>query len=229
MTNKNKIRILGIFIILIGIISVTNMYYDIKRARKIDQIKYSTDINDEYLNLLKEYNIDSLNVVQHQESKTKNPFSLYSKNKDYYLMIYKFSTSTNKSLDKLVKIDKSSDFKTEGVVYHALSSGIINLLYKSGIEDKFENIYLGYNGDILSKVKSNDSILHILFRTKNISIKYNKDYPVDMYLDNIAKLKDHTKYPIDVVFIKKDQNIYMLIFYPFDVNDLAPVSLPSSI
>ncbi len=229
MNRKNKIRIVGLTMLVLGVLGFVNMYHDIKLARKTDEVKYSKHISDEYNGLLKEYDIDSLNVEQHQESKTRNPFSLYSKNKDYYLMIYKFSTSTDKSLDKLIKINKSSDFKSEGVVYHALSSGIINLLYKSGIEDKFENIYLGYNGDILSIVKSNDSILHILFHTKNISIKYNKDYPVDMYLDNTAKLENHTKYPIDVVFLKKEQNIYLLLFYPFDVNDLTPVLLPNSI
>jgi hypothetical protein len=107
--------------------------------------------------------------------------------------------------------------KSEAAVGYTYSSlGIEYLNYnfnvKAGGALPSSEVYLQYYGGNIEPTCSNDSLLGYHFKGKNISIRYGKTEIADVLLEGEEMAFGKTrKIDLDVVFVKRYQDLYMLV------------------
>ncbi|HEY2581033.1 MAG TPA: hypothetical protein VGI43_04465, partial [Mucilaginibacter sp.] len=79
-----------------------------------------------------------------------------------------------------------------------------------------QNIYLDLFGGSTHVLKKNDTIAYYCSRCRNFSIKFGVQQPVDIYGE--CKSQTFSEVPIEILFLKKDKKIYMLVLSAKNAN-----------
>ncbi|MEI9934062.1 MAG: hypothetical protein WDM71_04265 [Ferruginibacter sp.] len=151
--------------------------------------------------------IDSISIEETHQNKIRTPISVAYFTKKYELTILKIELSLNASLEKIFMIENKSTGISDGYAYNFVD----NDFYKFGI--KFDStpivskIYLAMSGDSLQTFIKNDSIVYSHLLCDNLSIRYMEDGPNDIFCEG-------NSIPTDLLFIKRDKAVYILLMTP---------------
>ena len=206
------LSILGFLLIFV----ISELYSKYQRSGEIeDSFIWSDTIPKEYLHVLKlpdnccNSSNGKIAFVKTAVSKYRNPVSSFYIENKYYLQVYKMGTSFNHSLKRAVK-ESFSDahfwFYTPYALYNTTD---MEFLYKLTKPQKPQNIYLDLYGDSTHVLKKNDTVVYYYSEGRNFSIKFNLQDKNDIYGE--CQSKTFSEVPIEIMFLKKDDKLYMLI------------------
>jgi|GEM_PF-2128154 len=199
---------LGVVAVFIAVVLFLKSAAD--RAIKLNEEdpKHSTqNIPKLYLNSFP--NIKSWSFKESIESKFREPISEFKIN-DAQLFIYnmgKFTLPVDKIINEYF-IDSHVSF---GYAFNVLTENdMLEILYKSESAQKCNGIFLNLYGDDTQKLIKNDTIAYYYSNFKTFSIGYQGSGIQDFF----GKVEDQyvgKKIPLEVLFIKKNNNLYVLL------------------
>ena len=214
--NLKKI-LLGIGIVLIVIIGFIYFLFSIPRSaeKKLleDNVTFTTQSPTDYLKL-----INSKNLVLEGSfcSNKRNPVSEFSYNNQYTIWIYKFSDLYRNSVKSIVKERYASTSLTTFIRYINvvndslnMSKEPISILYVSGQLDRLPDINLNLSGKDCRTIEKNDTVAYYNLKLNNFSITNSLNGDNIIYADANDKLK--YKVPVELMFYKKSDSIYLII------------------
>lgn len=178
-------------------------------------------ITSENSTLFAEKYFDKIEIIKVNNSKVRNPISIFLFNKKYHIVTYKINLLKDESLQKIIHTKEKSVDVTLGYSYNTIGKDIVyQLKYKAGTTKPVTDIYFSMAGNSLQQVVNNDSIISYHLSCKNISVKYGDKEPVDLLIVGEEKPFGQTSViPLEILFLKRNQNIYLLIMTPKNEND----------
>ena len=214
---KLKNRSLAIMIILT--LFILYFIYGGYRAHKIaSQISVSLDAPTNYSNLFKaEYKKD-LKVMVSFNNKMKNTVSIFTLGDNYKIIVYKIGKVSSNSLMTLIKEYNGhpkvrKNYINDNEHYYGIPGPKdynISCAYDS-LNTRLTTIYATFEGDSLSTTIKNDSVICYYLMLNDFSISYKENGKVDI-LSECKKGNDI--HPFNVLFLKKENDIYLLLMSP---------------
>ena len=214
--NLKKI-LLGIGIVLIIIIGFICFLFSIPRSAKKalleDGVDFRIQTPPDYLRL-----INSPNLILRGSfySNKRNPVSEFSYNNHYKVWIYKFPDPYRTSVKNVVKERYFGTEVTKFISYFnvindslGMSNEPINILYISGRLDKLTDINLNLSCKDCRTIEKDDTIAYYNLKLNNFSITNSLNGDNIIYADANDKLK--YKVPMELMFLKKSNSIYLII------------------
>jgi hypothetical protein len=155
-----------------------------------------------------------IEVVEVNNSKVRGPVSTVRFNSTYSIIIYKIALTGNISLDtafhtKLKKVDRSV-----GYSYRIIGNRFFRFQYKSGEVSPPSKIYLTISDAPLNSLYSNDSLVYYHLSCENLSIRYSEKEPVDIFVEGNEGILGTYSIPMDLLFLKRNNGIYILLMTP---------------
>lgn len=231
---RNRIRFFAIIGLIFIVWLIIRLAIGIKQNRNAFEedlpLTYSMSLDDSSLFA---GNIRSkIKVVEIRNSKVRPSISILLYDKKYHLVTYKIPTaSTVNPLPKLLQMNNKSSCTSTGYSYSLIDKDIIyQIKYIAGKPEPAQQIYLTLSGDSIQTVVSADSIISYNLKCKNLSIKYDSKAPVDMFVTGEERpLGMTTIVPMDIVFLKREGFIYLMIMTPQSNETNIPANLLYSI
>ena len=150
-----------------------------------------------------------VNEVLH--SKARGPISLMTLEKKYSLILYTIKMESIEELGKILHLEKRSVDRSTGYTYSVINSGSFRFQYKSGTTPLAKNIYLTLSGDSIISLSKNDSIVSFHLLCDNMSLRYGKSDPVDIFFEANKKFLSRQKVPVDILFYKNNDGVNMFV------------------
>lgn len=149
-------------------------------------------------------------------SKVRGPVSLIYFDKEYHLIIYKLDLIKEASLEDLLHTVIESVDRTTGETYSVINYNDFFKFQLNTVPSKpVSQIYLTLAGDSLQNVVKNDSMVCYHLLCENLSIRYAKNDPINIFLVGEEKtLGATTIVPMDLLFLKRDDSVFLLIMTP---------------
>jgi hypothetical protein len=154
----------------------------------------------------------------------REPVSLIYFDRKYHLIIYKFTLDKSIPLGDLLHLTIKNVDQTIGAVYKVISH---NNFFKFQLNDapgrSVSNVYLTLAGDSLQNVVKNDSMVGYHLSCTNLSIRYDENGPIDIFMVGAEKmLGATTDIPMNILFSKQKRNLFLLIMTPNNSNSTIP-------
>jgi hypothetical protein len=173
----------------------------IDSARKLGSIP-SNKISLDYLNLL---DTKKLTFRETLTFKNRNPVSKFKYGDSFVLQICKLDTLNEIALDKSI-IENHDDVNyLLNVPYAVDQIGDVEFDYNNSKLSKTQIIYLSLSGMSHYVVKKNDSIAYYYSKMNSFSIQNNAKGT-----QNVIAMAKRGNTPIEILFIKKHSNLYLL-------------------
>jgi len=173
---------------------------------------------------LNDRSLKKITVSEVRNSKVRPSISVLLYDSSYWLYRCKVALKTDLPLNKIFHEEHKGAETTTGQTY-----GIINdadyysFRYAAGPLNAVSQIYFTISADSLETIKSNDSLVAFHCLLYNLSLKYEEDHPVDIYVaGENSGIITRTIIPADILFVKKDSALYFSLMSP--TNNKYPVS-----
>ena len=167
-----------------------------------------------------------VNVVHN--SKVRGPVSMLFFDQSYHLIIYKIHLlSGNLPLQNILQTQIRNADRSVGYPYTIYTDNInFKFQCKAGLVSSVSKVYLTVSGDSLRTIAKNDSIIAYNLDCKNLSIRYQDQGPVDIFVVGNEKFLSGTNaIPMDILFLKRDDNLYFLLLTPRNEKGILPREL----
>lgn len=214
---KQGIKIISYCLLFFGILYfVITTWLNVRRINQSnnEELASSDSLSSEYLNLISKENQMKIKIAQVYLSKIRNPLArLYFEDSDI-LFINKICSIKDIALAEKVQSEIKSATMSKEIVYNTLTNGSYRFSYETRGVDPVSNIHLTFYGDSLTTVISNDSILSYHLLCKNSSFSYNENSSVDMILEGNQNFYGITPVPADILFMKRNNALYVLLLIP---------------
>jgi hypothetical protein len=173
-------------------------------------------ITSEDSNLIAKKYIKDLKANIIVRNKVRGPVSLIYFDKEYHLIIYKLALIKGGGLEDLLHTVNESVDRTSGETYTVINyNDFFKFQLNIAPSKSVSQIYLTLAGDSLQNVVKNDSIVSYHLLCENLSIKYAKNDPIGIFLVGQDKMLGATTIvPMDLLFLKRDDAVFLLIMTP---------------
>jgi hypothetical protein len=226
---KKRVTILSLIGMVFLIILVSKIYHGFLQNQQAfdEDLPPTYKLSSEDSNLISNNYRQKLKVIEVFRSKVRNSISLVSVGENYRLIIYKIDSTKTASLKDILKTEIKSVDRSTGYTYTILGNDIpYKFQYKSGIESRGAKIYLTLAGDSLNTVEKSDSIFSYHLICKNISIRYDENAPIDIFIGGKEVAFGNTDtIPMDVLFLKRNRSVYLLLLTSDNPKSLIPNNL----
>ena len=215
--NNSRIIIIGC-LLMFSVFLIPIIYQSFLNNKKaLDEDLPSTYLlNPETSFLIAEkYRVD-LKVIEINQSKVREPISIMSFNNKYRLVAYKIKLEKDISLSALLHSEIKDADISNGFSYGTIGANIIyRFRYKSGFVKPANQVYLTFYGDSLRETAINDTIIAYNLIAGNFSIRYSKEEAVDiLVIGEERPFGVTTKVPMDILFLKRKDNLHLLLLTP---------------
>lgn len=150
----------------------------------------------------------------------RSPILFLSYKKQFYIQVYKMSSSYNLSLTNAIQENFVKYAIKNSGWYYLNDQSAINYKYKY-LFLKPDTIFLNIDGLQNKIIKKNDSVAYYYSNFKDFGIRYKKSRKNNIY----AETKDegffagsNNYHPIELLFIKRDHSFYFLSMGALDVD-----------
>ena len=220
--NRKNIRIITWVICGLGLliflgIRISDGFKQINRSFA-DDLPLTYTIPSEDSNLIAKKYLSKLKVNKIVRSRNRGPISLIYFDTGYHLIIYKIDLVKDGLLKDVLHTDIESVDRTTGTVYTVIDhNNFFQFQYQAGSAKPVSNIYLTLAGDSLNNLVDNDSVISYHLLCKNFSIRYAANGPIDLFVVGQEGMFAVTNtVPMDLLFLKRDGAIYLLLMTPND-------------
>ncbi len=176
----------------------------------------------DYENLFKPEIRDKLKLLNSYERSLHDTVSNFLYDGKLNVQIYKLSDRFNLSLKHtLIESYQQSELEND-TVYYSVDESPIEIMDRVVISkiDKPTNIFISLYGNNSRIVAKGDSLADYYLEFKNLSIKYKADGPLELFAQ-VGKLA-HGPVPLEILFIRQNNKLYILFISPTKGNQLYP-------
>ena len=169
----------------------------------------------------------NLKLLGSTMGKFRSPISNLEYGGKYFIEVYQIDSICNQPLTKLIETKLTSTNRSNNIIYNVPEDDWPYVTqYKSGKADKPNKIYFTLYGNQTQLIASSDSMLSYYSDFNNYSVTYGKNLPQDIFC--IADEDNEDKrLPIEVLFLKKKNDLYMMEIAPKKGYTLKPGTLIS--
>jgi hypothetical protein len=174
--------------------------------------------------LFNEENRRKLAVVEVQNSTVRHPVSLITYDGEYSLIVHPLDVVPNSLYKGSFVVEEESTDASNGVAYAVVDNNAFKFKYAVKANPAVSQVYLTLHGDSVQQVMQNDSMVCYSLRCKDLSVRYGKDNPVDLYVK--ADKFFSSGVPMSVLLYRKNNSLYVLLLSPNKKKNLDPQLLP---
>jgi hypothetical protein len=143
---------------------------------------------------------------QNVNSKVMDPVSFFYVDDTYHLVIFRINMATDQPLKELLSSDIENSQRSDGETYSMVDfNGFSRFEWRPVPTMRPRNIFLSLYGDSLSNGILNDSIASYHLLCKNLSIKYEKNGVVQVFMTG-GEIT-----PSDLLFLKRGKMVYFML------------------
>jgi len=158
----------------------------------------STLINPKYIGRVRSH--------QNVNSKVMDPVSFLYVDDTYHLVIFKINLETDQPLKEILSSDIENSQRSDGETYSMVDfNGFSRFEWRPAPTMRTRKIFLSLYGDSLSNGILNDSIGSYHLLCKNLSIKYEKNGLVQVFMTG-GEIT-----PSDLLFLKRGKIVYFML------------------
>ncbi len=143
----------------------------------------------------------------------RRPLSIISYDNKFVINIFKLDTLTKIVLNKAIIENHSDAGMVNNIMYTADKEYLVDLYYNNNILPKPSIIYFSLSGIQNRIIIKNDSVVYYYSKFNNFSIQSNINGP-----QNMVAISKQDNVPIEILFIKKHAELYLLTMIPNEDN-----------
>lgn len=150
--------------------------------------------------------IGRLRSHQNVNSKVMDPVSFLYVDDTYHLVIFKINLETDQPLKEILSNDIENSQRSDGETYTMVDfNGFSRFEWRPAPTMRTRKIFLSLYGDSLSNGIINDSIASYHLLCKNLSIKYEKNGVVQVFMTG-GEIT-----PSSLLFLKRGKIVYFML------------------
>jgi hypothetical protein len=143
----------------------------------------------------------------------RRPLSIISYENKFVINIFKLDTLSNIAVNKTIIENYSDAGMINNVIYSTDEKNLVNFYYNNSTLPKPSIIYFSLSGIQNRVIIKNDSVAYYYSRFNNFSIRSNINGP-----QNMVAISKQDNVPIEILFIKKHNELYLLTMIPNENN-----------
>jgi len=220
MKRTTKIRIILAFILFLGFSSFVSRCIKtaISNQHSFDSIYlYKGKFDKEDSLLFKAKELKSMKITEVIKSNYRNEIRSFEYRNKYKITFIKIDLNKDIPLKQLIKYRDKYSSETTMHPYHVMSSATYDFSIIAEKINKVDNIIFSLYGnakDIQTDIYNKNFISYYLL-TKDLSIRYGEDAPVDIFFGGKETfLSIRKKYPLMISFYKIHKSLYILFLIP---------------
>jgi hypothetical protein len=156
--------------------------------------------------LISPKHIGRVKCLENVNSKAMHPVSFLFVDDTYHLVIFRINIETDQPLKEILSSDLKYSEQSDGGAYSVVDfNGFSRFEWRPVPTMRIRNIFLSLYGDSLSNGILNDSIASYHLLCKNLSIKYEKNGAVQVFMTG-GEIT-----PSDLLFLKRDKIVYFML------------------
>lgn len=217
--------LLGAFILFIIIIAIGLARTTIKAMNQ--RLPFTYRLRPEDSLLFNEGNRRKLAVVEVQNSTVRQPVSLITYAGDYSLIVYPVDAMLSGFDKSSFIVEEESNETSNGMAYAVVDNNAFKFKYAVREIGAVSRVYLTLHGDAVQQVMQNDSMICYGLRCQDLSVRYGKNEPVDLFVK--ADKYFSAGVPLSILFYRKSRRLYVLLLSPNKGKSIDPRLLPSLI
>jgi hypothetical protein len=205
-----------IVIFVVGMRKTRTMVRDL-RAVSDNELPSTQGITREDSALISPKYIGRVRSYKNVNSKVMDPISFLDLDDTINLVIFKINMETDQPLRETLSSDMENSQRSDGETYSIVDFNLFSRFeWRPAPTRRTSKIFLSLNGDSLSNGILNDSIASYHLLCKNLSIKYEKNGVVQVFMDGgeIA--------PSDLLFLKRGKIVYFMLMTTAKPNSYIP-------
>jgi hypothetical protein len=208
-----------IIMFIIGMRKVSKMVKEVNAATDND-LPLTQIITLEDSGLISPKNIGRVRSHQNVNSKVMDPVAFLYVDDTYHLVIFKINLRDQQPLKDILHTTIKSTERPDGETYSIVDfNGFSRYEWRPAPTKHTSNIYLSLYGDSLANNILNDSIATYHLLCKNLSIQYETNGPVEVFMVG-GKIT-----PSDILFLKRDKAVYFMLL----TTDKPDATIPQNI
>jgi len=158
--------------------------------------------------------LDKIRVREITHSKNRNPVSLLKFDTTYDLVIYRIDLKKQAPLPKIFTSKIKDEGISTGFEYDVTSSNLHTMYFDNQVIRPVSVLYVTFFGGAVAEIANSDSILCYNFQCQNLSIRYARTAPVDILFKGTGDSFNPTPFPLDVLFLEKNNAVYLAALSP---------------
>lgn len=209
---RKIIRYISIIIIVVFCI---NSFFSLKRLKnsQVDTFISYPKIADTYSHIFSEKAFKIIKPSYTFYNKQKNPIATYKVLGDkYQLIVYRMSNVLNLPINQILQINWHGDQDISNKFTYDISLKTTYIQFgdanvKPGAIDR---LYLDIDAEIIDEPFYTDSTVSFSLKLKNLKARHEAKGDV-MFFVNKKKSFFQKQAPVDILFLKKNKDIYLLL------------------
>jgi len=204
------------FVMLVTGVCLIWIFVDVMRKTSVGvkRVKVASDndlpltqvITREDSALISPKYIGRLRSHQNVNSKVMDPVSFLYVDDTYHLVIFKINLETDQPLKEILSSDTENSQRSDGETYSMVDfNGFSRFEWRPAPTMRTRKIFLSLYGDSLSNGIINDSIASYHLLCKNLSIKYEKNGVVQVFMTG-GEIT-----PSSLLFLKRGKIVYFML------------------
>ena len=219
---KSTLKILlGTLIIITAAVLLINKC-NIENKAKLDYYaalgpKTSNQIPPDYSNLFNG-RVSGLAFSKTLIFKNRNPISIFNYDNKYTIEVDKIDLSNEFSLKTIIEKSRTSK-RLENIYYAIDQQGDMEFNYNNSYRLRhLSKLYLLLSGNNTQQIVKNDSVAYYNSNIKNLSIQGEGNGKPELLV--ISKDKNNKGTPVEILFLKKGNALYILLMAPKKINSI---------
>lgn len=178
--------------------------------------------------MFNEGNRRKLTSIEVQNSTLRHPVSLITYADEYSLIVHPLDIALKRLNKGFIHVENEgvNDIST-GVTYAIVDNNAFKFRYAVKANRAISQVYLTLHGDSVQQIMQNDSMVCYSLHCKDLSVRYGKNEPIDLYVN--ADKYFSLGVPMSILFYQKNRSLYFLLLSPNRKKSLDPQLLPSLI
>jgi len=176
--------------------------------------------------LIRDLYRDKINVNVIHNSKVREPISMLFFDQNYHIIIHKIKLARDIPLQSIFHTQIKNARRSTGIPYNLYGDHIFFYFQcKTGLTHPVSEVYLTLSGDSLKTIAENDSIAAYHLLCKNLSVRYEENGLVDIFVIGKENILGAPIIPMDILFLRRQKNLYFLLLTPKSQNKVVPPEL----
>jgi hypothetical protein len=225
--NRSVKKILIIVLVSGAILYILNKGYkaiNSLNASRAEDLPITTSMIKEDSELIQNKYNNRIKVIEVRNSRVRNPISQLMFDSAYFIFIYNLDTTGKAKIDTIL-CNRFGTYLPVGITYNILGGYFYDFYYKAGNPGPPSSLFVTVGSNTCEKIMKNDSIIAYYSRSDNLSIKFRKDSPIDIYIRTKTTAFEHYQIPMNFMILKRGKNSFFLMMAPMKTGVGIPKDL----
>jgi hypothetical protein len=182
-------------------------------------------LSSEDSNLFAKAYLNRISVNQISHTKNRDRMAFLSVDKQYTLILHSIDLNQDLPLKSLLQVDNQNVHQSTGVTYSVTNGSNSMFRYRTNKILPVSLVYLTISDPPQRQIISNDSLLSYHLFCSNLSIRYAKELPIDLFMAG-KKLPfgNYEKILIELLIWKHNAKLY-IFFLKARKDDVLPLRM----